>query len=391
MQRIYLDYNSTAPIDPEVAQVIYDCHQSGFVNPASQHQPGQRARKQLEQDRTRILQLLGGKTSGMDPDVLVFTSGGTESNNLALRGLLPETPPGDAPSHRVLVSAVEHPSVLTTGDYLNRTGIHVEQIPVDSFGVCRLDAFEKLLQQPTSLVSVMLANNETGVIQPVRRIAELCRSRGIRCHTDAVQGVGKIPVDFSELGVDAMTFTAHKLHGPRGIGGLMLRHGVTPQPILFGGFQQMAIRPGTEDVALVAGFRCALERFNDRGASSVTAIRGLRDQLQAAIGEHLPDVVINGFDPQGKVQRVPHTLNFSIPGIDRQAFLLAADMAGLALSTGSACASGSSEPSHVLLAMNAPEASVQGSIRISLGAFTTAAEIEKATHHILLIANNLRR
>ena len=340
---IYLDHNSTSPILPEVAQTIADCHAAGFVNPASQHRLGQKARSKVEQLRRSTAEMLGANYTGMRTDQLVFTSGGTESNNLAMLGLVDR----DAEPKRVLISSIEHPSIFGAAEQLVRLGFTVEKIPVDQNGVCNLDALKKLLEQPAQLVSIMLANNETGVIQPVAEVATICREHKVLVHCDAVQAVAKIPVNFAELGIDAMSFTAHKFGGPRGIGGLLLKNGVTPQPILFGGFQQTGIRPGTEDVSLIAGLHRALELFHESASEQMDRLSGLRDGLQSNLKNEFDDLVING----GQVTRVPHTLNLSFPGVDRQSFLLAADMAKIAISTGSACASGSSELSPVLLAM----------------------------------------
>ena len=246
-----------------------ECFAAGHVNPASQHRLGQNARRILESHRRKITQTLGGCVVGMTTDQLVFTSGGTESDNLALFGLssigrqrLIDSGRANADEPvQILISAVEHPAVSTAGQKLAANGFDVVQIPVNSQGVVCLEAFEKLLAKPTALVSVMLANNETGAIQPVQQLAILCRKANVLIHTDAVQAIGKIPVDFAELNVDALTFTAHKFAGPRGIGGLLLRHGVTPDPMFYGGFQQTAIRPGTEDICLVAGMSAAMDKF----------------------------------------------------------------------------------------------------------------------------------
>ena len=386
MNSIYLDYNSTTPIDPAVAAAMSDCHAAGYVNPASQHQPGQRARTELELIRSSIVGQLGGSCTGMDTDTLIFTSGGTESNNLAVTGLALAN--CDV-AKRVILSPVEHPSVLGVRDYLKAHGFEVATIQVDRDGVCKLDALKALLAKPASLVSVQLANHETGVLQPVHEIAKLCRDHGTLIHTDAVQAVGKIPVDFRQLGVDALTLTAHKFHGPRGIGGLLVRHGVSLQPMLFGGFQQMGQRPGTEDVALVTGMKVALDLYRDdpdRIHEHLGSLRNrLRDQLLAEIPDVAADIVING----GSAKKVPQTLNVSLLGVDRQAFLMAADMNGFAISTGSACASGSSEPSPVLMAMQADQATVEGAIRISVGRTTTVAEVDSAAACFIRIFRHL--
>lgn len=387
MKQIYLDNNSTTEIDPSVVEVMNECYAAGYVNPASQHRSGQIARRRLESLRTEIVSMLGGKTEGMDADRLVFTSGGTESNNLAVLGLAMDADPSkrsDKDPKQILVSAIEHPSVIAAGQALVEQGFSVRSIPVDRNGVVIVDEFRKLLSEPTRLVSLMLANNETGVIQPVKEVSEICREQGVLLHTDAVQAVGKIDVDFGQLDVDALSLTAHKLHGPRGIGALLTKHSVTLRPIIFGGFQQMAIRPGTEDVALVAGLHRALQLHSPERH---LRMQQLRDELQCAILQSCPDAVING----GEAPRTPHTLNLSFPGVNRQALLMAADMAGLAISTGSACASGSSEPSPVLVAMGADLDVIEGSIRVSLGAFTTASEINQAGKRIVKLANDLRR
>ena len=378
---IYLDHNSTSPILPQVAQAIAQAHAEQFVNPASQHRPGQTARRKIEQLRLAIAKTLGAQCEGMQTDQLIFTSGGTESNNLAILGLTSgdnNLEDGQANPKRVLISSIEHPSVFGAAQQLVRLGYEVEKIPVDRKGVVDLAALESLLQRPAELVSIMLANNETGVIQPIQQAAEICRQRSVLIHTDAVQAVAKIPVDFGQLGVDAMSFTAHKFGGPRGVGGLLVRSGITPQPILHGGFQQSAIRPGTEDVALTAGMHRALELFIEAPDQRQQRMAELRDQLQNGLITEFDDLVVNG----DGADRVPHTLNISFPGIDRQSFLLAADMAGLAISTGSACASGSSELSPVLLAMGLEKEVVEGSIRISLGVSTTPEEVAQSVTRI---------
>ena len=378
---IYLDHNSTSPILPQVAQAIAQAHAEQFVNPASQHRPGQTARRKIEQLRLAIAKTLGAQCEGMQTDQLIFTSGGTESNNLAILGLTSgdnNLEDGQANPKRVLISSIEHPSVFGAAQQLVRLGYEVEKIPVDRKGVVDLAALESLLQRPAELVSIMLANNETGVIQPIQQAAEICRQRSVLIHTDAVQAVAKIPVDFGQLGVDAMSFTAHKFGGPRGVGGLLVRSGITPQPILHGGFQQSAIRPGTEDVALTAGMHRALELFIEAPDQRQQRMAELRDQLQNGLIAEFDDLVVNG----DGADRVPHTLNISFPGIDRQSFLLAADMAGLAISTGSACASGSSELSPVLLAMGLEKEVVEGSIRISLGVSTTPEEVAQSVTRI---------
>jgi cysteine desulfurase len=390
---IYLDHNSTAPIDPDVASVIAECYEQGFVNPASQHRPGQAARKALEESRQQIIEFLGGKSRGMATDQLVFTSGGTESDNLALFGLAPigkqnlvskQLLKNDL-APLVLLSAIEHPAVSLAKPKLESMGFDVRLVPVDQNGLVKLDVLQALLDEPVALVSVMLANNETGVIQPIKQIAQLCRDRGVLIHTDAVQAVGKIAVDFANLNVDALSFTAHKFAGPRGIGGLLLRHGVTPEPMFFGGFQQTSIRPGTEDVCLVRGMTAAMEKYVVHVHKFGQQLAVLRDELQHRLANCFPHMVVNG----GEVARTPQTLNLAFPGLNRQSLLMAADLAGLALSTGSACASGSSDPSPVLVAMGLKSQIVDSSLRISFGYSNTFDQAIEAFDRIRKIVDRL--
>ncbi len=381
---IYLDHNSTTPIDPRVVEAMTRAWRDSGANPASQHAPGRRARRMLEEAREGIAELLGAKTRGMDADRVIFTSGGTEANNLAIFGLAGER--GD----RVIVSMIEHPSIRVPIDELDdHRGYDVFGTRVNSIGSVRVDKLAELLSERTRLVSVMLANNETGVIQPVSEIALLCRQQ-IMMHTDAVQAVGKIPVHFRELGVDALTVAPHKFHGPIGIGALVLKHGIKLQPQLLGGFQQEGLRPGTENVALAVGFHEALKTAIAELPKRAERMRLLRDDLEMRLTEFgrleaCPTVVIGKSAP-----RLPNTSCIAFPGVDRQALVMALDMAGVACSTGSACASGSSEPSPTLIAMGLPKDVIAGAIRLSLGAFTTAEEAAEAARRIIKAVKHLR-
>jgi len=380
MDQIYLDHNATTPIDPEVVRAMDECYAAAYANPASQHETGRRARQVLEDAREGIAKILGADLAGSHPHRLIFTSGGTEANNLAIIGLCGKQP------GRLVRSAIEHPSVAGPADHLAQQGRAVRQLRVTPDGVVDLNHLRQMLAEPTRLVSVMLGNNETGVLQPVKEIAEVCRHADVPLHTDAVQVVGKLPVDFRELGVDAMTVSAHKFHGPRGIGALIVRHGVALEPILFGGFQQLGLRCGTEPVALAVGMHRALQRWQAEADQRAARMAQLRIRLETLLQEGYPELVING----SHSPRLPHTTNVSFPGLDRQALLMALDLAGVACSTGSACASGSAEPSPVLVAMGCEKAVVEGSLRISLGATTTAAEVAEAAGRILRVAGDLR-
>ena len=378
MKQIYLDHNATTKIHDDVAAAMADCFRSGYVNPASQHASGRAARAVLEQARETIADILDARTAPHAHDQVIFTSGGTEANNLALFGLAGQS------RGRIIVSAIEHPSILAAAVRLAQLGYDVQHLRVSSDGVCDLAHFNDLLTEETKLVSVMLANNETGVIQPVKEIAEICFGKNIPFHCDAVQAVGKIPVSFRELNSAAMTIAPHKFHGPCGIGILLVRHRVTLQPLMFGGAQQFGLRPGTECVAASVGAAKALEIYRD-DLDRQQRMETLRARLESRIRAEIPDCVIVG----EQSHRLPHTTNLAFRGVDRQAFLMAIDMAGVAISTGSACASGSSEPSHVLIAMNCDSEVINGSLRISLGALTTVEEIDLAAGHIIRTAKDL--
>jgi cysteine desulfurase len=399
---IYLDNNSTTAIDSAVVDAMAECDRAGYANPGSSHAAGRRARRVLEQARDEVGLLLGADLSGMTADRVIFTSGGTEANNLALLGMAAAVvkavrdrgrgarsqEPGvseGGPLHAI-ISAIEHPSVVGAAEQLERLGWRVDRLGVNSSGVVKIDEFEQMLTAETRLVSVMLGNNETGVVQPVGEIARICRSRGIVVHADAVQAVGKIGVNFRELDVDAMSVAAHKFHGPRGIGALVIRHGVQVEPILFGGFQQAGIRPGTESVTLTVGMAAALRTWNAQAAAHEQFLRELRDSFEAQLRDAWPGVIING----GESERLPHTSNVSFPGLDRQAMLLALDMAGISCSTGSACASGSNEPSPVLRAMGLDDAIVGSALRFSFGRTNTRDEVAEAVRRIVKVAGELQ-
>ncbi len=374
MRVIYLDHNSTAPLLPEVAEAMAACHATHFGNPASQHQLGRRARQALEQARDGIGRIVGAQMSGHEPDRVILTSGGTEANNLALFGLARIHDPGAAPGEAIL-SAIEHPSVAEVARVLERYGWRVYRLGVTRDGVVDLAPLDQWLTEAPRFVSVMLANNETGVLQPVVEIAARCARLGVPMHTDASQVVGKVPVDFRALGARAMTISAHKFHGPVGTGALIARRDLAWQPALYGGFQQEGLRPGTEAVALAVGMHAALAAYEREGPARAARIAVLRDRLETGLAErYAGKTVVNG----AAAPRLPNTSNLAFVGLDRQALLMALDLAGVACSAGSACASGSSEPSTVLAAMGSPKPVLAGSLRFSLGATTTSVDVDEA-------------
>lgn len=392
---IYLDHNATTPMLPEVAAVMRDCWERHFANPASQHELGRRARRTLEGARQRLAELLGAD----DDDWLLFTSGGTESNNLAIRSLLnrrPASAAGHSGEGHFVVSAIEHPSVSALADELRNEGYDVDYLPVDARGVIRVSALLPLLRPDTALVAAILGQNETGVLQPVAELAAICATRGIPVHTDATQVAGKLPVSLRDLGVATMTVAAHKFNGPIGIGALVGRGDIGMRPLLFGGFQQTGVRPGTESVALALGMARALDfgssivelsQYNAKLLERAAGIRELRDLFERTILAEWSEARVIG----GDAERLPNTSNIAFVGLDRQALFMALDQAGIACSTGSACASGSSEPSPALQAMGCTPGEISSALRFSLGVTTTRDEVVEASRRIIRVCNDLGR
>jgi cysteine desulfurase len=387
-QPIYLDHNATTPVFPEVVEAMRTCWSEPYLNPASQHSFGRRARQVLEDARDCIAAMLGATTSGHAPDRVIFTSGGTEANNLAIMGCLhaaDRSRPLASSQKHLIVSAIEHPSINVLADNLARDGRQVDRLGVDANGVIRVDDLRRLLRPETRLVAAMLANNETGVLEPVEELAAICAENRLPLHTDAAQAAGKLPLAFRELGVATMSIAAHKFGGPLGIGALVVRRDVELTPQLVGGFQQFGLRPGTESVALAVGMRRALELWTANRSEWLSHLQTLRDRFEGALKSR--ELVILGKD----AERLPNTSNIAFIGLDRQALFLALDQAGIACSTGSACASGSSEPSPVHIAMGCKSAVISSALRFSFGVATTLADVEEAAERIIAICNDLGR
>ncbi len=360
------------------------CWRQGYANPASQHQAGQKARRVVEEARERIASLLGADTVCPRPDRLIFTSGGTEANNLAILGIARARCPS-APG-RIVISAVEHASVIEPAEHLMEHGWRLDSLEVGLDGVVRVDRLRSLLSPKTALVSVLLGNHETGVLQPVEALARLCNEAGVPLHTDAVQVVGKLPVSFRGLGVAAMTVAAHKFQGPLGIGALVLRQDVPVEPLLFGGHQQHGVRPGTEPAPLVVGMLRALELWQQDWEAHARRLTALRDRFEAGLMAGSPDAVVNA----RSAERLPQTSSIAFPGIDAQVLVITLDMNGVGCSVGSACSSGSSELSPTLLAMGLPKEVVASTLRFSLGTGTTEEEVDEAVRRILHVVRELR-
>jgi cysteine desulfurase len=363
VKRVYLDHNATTPLDPRVLEAMVSALREEFGNPSSLHWFGQRARAAMDDARGEVAALLGAS-----PNEIVFTGSGTESDNLALRGALGMA---RAPRLKLLYSAVEHHAVVNTARALAEEGAAVEAIRVGADGLVDLADLDARLEEGTALVSVMLANNETGVIQPVAEIARRAHARGALVHCDAVQAAGKIPIDVRALDVDLLAVSAHKLYGPKGAGALYVKRGTRLRPLLRGGSQEKNRRAGTENVAAVVGMGRAAAIAAAELASEAARETVLRDDLEARLLA-VPGALRNGDGP-----RVPNTTNVSFEGIEAESLLMALDLAGIAVSTGAACAAGAIEPSHVLRAMGLPMPRIEGSLRFSIGRSTTADEIEE--------------
>ena len=360
--RLYLDHNATTPVDPRVADAMNDAVRGCFGNASSVHAFGQTAKAALDDARTAVAELLGAR-----PNDVIFTGSGTEADNLAIRGV------AEAADRRHLVaSAIEHEAVLNTLKALTKRGWTTTLLPVGSTGVVDPADLEAAVSDRTALVSVMHANNEIGTLQPIARLAGIAHRHGALFHTDAVQTAGKLPIDVTALGVDLLSISAHKFNGPKGVGALWIRRGKRLVAPTTGGRQERNRRAGTENVPAIVGFGVAAELARGKLAAEAARLEALRDRLEAGMLERVADATVNGSGA-----RVPNTTNISFRGVEAEALLIALDLEGIAVSTGSACSSGTLEPSHVLRAMGLTPRRAQSSIRFSLGLGNTEAEIER--------------
>ena len=376
-ERIYLDHNATTPVDPEVLEAMLPFLREGFGNPSSLHWFGQRARAAVEEARARVASLVGA-----EPPEIVFTGGGSESDNAALRGVAGRARP---PRLGIVCSAVEHHAVLNVAKALRDEGRPVEIARVGEDGVLDLAHLAAKVGETTALVSIMLANNETGVLQPVPEASRLARACGALVHCDAVQGAGKVGIDVRELDVDLLSLSAHKLYGPKGVGALYVRRGTPLVALVRGGAQERNRRAGTENVPGVVGFGVAADIARRRRVEDAARLAALRDRFEERL------LGIEGARRNGGNPRVPNTTNVSFEGVDAEALLIALDLEGIAVSTGAACAAGGVEPSHVLRAMGLPPERVQSSLRLSLGRGTTEAEVHRAADVITAVVARQRR
>ena len=365
-RRVYFDHNATTYMREEVIEAMLPFLYTRFGNASSLHFFGQENRGVIDEAREHVASFIGA-----EPPEIIFTSGGTESDNIAIRGVV-RALRTKVPEPHLITSAIEHPAVLKTCEALEKEGVTVSYLPCRRDGSIDVADLEAALKENTVLASIMVSNNETGVIQPLKEISVILRDRGIIFHIDAVQGMGKIPVDVGELGADLLSISAHKFYGPKGVGALYVRRGTPIEPVYTGGHQEEGLRPGTENIPAIVGFGEACRLSAAHLEEEMERIGRLRDRLQEGILEKVPNVHING----DGAPRVPNTCNVTVPGIEGEAMSLNLSMLGFALSSGSACATGDPEPSHVLKAMGLDPVEAQGALRISLGICNSDEDVD---------------
>lgn len=378
MNTIYFDNNATTCIAPEVLEEMMPYLKNLYGNPSSMHTFGGQLHRKIEEARAKVARLIGAET-----EEIVFTSCGTESDNTAIMSAVESVPR----KRHIITSRVEHPAVLNFCKHLARKGFRVTYIPVDKNGDLKIDEFIKSLDEDTAVVSLMYANNETGVLFPLIEVGAMLKERGIIFHTDAVQAVGKIPIDVRKLPVDMLSLSGHKLHAPKGVGALYVRKGTRFHPYIIGGHQEHGRRAGTENVASIIGLGKACELASDNLYKEMTYLRGLRDKLENALLQSCPDSWVNG----NREKRLQNTTNISFEYVEGEAILLRLNEFGICASSGSACTSGSLEPSHVLRAMGVPATAIHGSVRFSLSRYNTEAEVNKVIEIMPGIVKELRK
>jgi cysteine desulfurase len=378
MKTIYFDNNATTQVAEEVLEEMEPLFCKLYGNPSSMHTFGGQIGRRIGQARERVAGLLG-----CEPSEIVFTSGGTESDNTAIKGTLAALPH----KRKIITSRIEHPAVLTVCRELENQGYTVVELPVDKEGQLDIEQLAEQLDDDTALVTIMYANNETGVIFPIDKVAQLTADRGAIFHTDAVQAVGKIPLNLSKSNIDLLSLSGHKLHGPKGVGILYVRKGTRLSPYMLGGHQEAGRRAGTENVPGIVGLGKACELAAKSIKQENSKVQNLRDKLECTIMEKCPDSRLNG----DKENRLPNTTNISFEYIEGEAILLMLDKYGICASSGSACTSGSLEPSHVLRAMGVPFTAAHGSIRFSLSRYNTEEEVDYTIEKMPQIVNQLRK
>ncbi len=378
MKRVYLDHNATTPVEQEVLEAMLPFLSADFGNAASIHSFGQRALAAVETARESVAALIGAR-----PQEIVFTSGGTESDNHAIFGIVEAA--GGHDKH-VITTAIEHEAVLNTCQALEKQGVSVTYLSVDREGRIDLEALRRAISRETVLVSIMHANNELGTVQPLEEIGRIAAEADVYFHADAVQSAGKLPIDVRSMGVDLLSLSGHKLYAPKGIGALYIKSGTRLRQLLYGGHHQRGFRPGTENVAGIVGLGKAAEMAHRSLAEDAKRVSVLRDKLEQGLLARVPDSSVNG----GRAPRTPSTTNLLFHGVEGEALVIALDLKGLACSTGAACSSGAVEPSHVLTAIGLPPEEARASLRFSLGRHTTSEDIDFALQGVPAAVAQLR-
>ncbi|MEN6330089.1 MAG: cysteine desulfurase NifS [Methanobacteriaceae archaeon] len=375
---MYMDHSATSPVDPQVLEAMLPYFKENFGNASTLYSLGREARNAMENARRQVASLIGA-----NPEEIYFTSGGTESDNLAIKGTVNRL---KAKGSHIITSAIEHPAVEETCKYLEKNGFEVTYLPVGEEGIVNVADVEAAIKEETILISIMHANNEIGTIQPIAKIGKLANEKGIYFHTDAVQTVGKIPVDVNELRVDLLSISAHKLYGPKGVGALYIRKMTRIDPLLHGGGHERGIRPGTENVSGIVGLGKACELAKENLEKSMEHVSSLRDRLIKGVLEQIDQSYLNGHPSK----RLPNNANFRFSSIEGESLVLQLDAKGIASSTGSACSSKKLEPSHVLMAIGLKEVDAHGSLRLSLGKENTEEEIDYVINSIKEVVERLR-
>ncbi len=381
MKRIYLDYNATTPVDPAVLEAMLPYFSGDFGNASSIHTFGQRARAAVETAREQVASLLNAR-----PQEIIFTSGGTESDNHAIFGVV-QSGLHTQPAAHIITTAIEHEAVLNACQALEQEGAAVTYLPVSRHGLIDLQGLRKAIRPETILITIMHANNELGTVQPLEEIGRIATEHDIYFHSDAVQSVGKIPVDVKACQLDLLSLSGHKLYAPKGVGAIYIKGGTRLRQLLYGGHHQRGFRPGTENVTGIVGLGKAAELARLSLAEDAARISALRDHLEQRLLSRVPDSRANA----AAAPRTPNTSNITFPGMEGEALIIALDLKGLACSTGAACSSGAVEPSHVLTAIGLPASEARASIRFSLGRHTTTTEIETALEIVPAAVAQLRQ
>ncbi|MDK2904733.1 MAG: cysteine desulfurase [Eubacteriaceae bacterium] len=379
MKRIYLDHAATTPIDPQVYEVMTKVLSEEYGNPSSIYSEGRSVKKYVETAREQI-----AKAINADIREIYFTGSGSEADNWAIKGIAMKN---RAKGKHIITTQIEHHAILHTCEYLEKDGFEVTYLPVDEFGLISLDDLKAAIRKDTILVSIMFANNEIGTIEPIKKIGEIVKEKGIIFHTDAVQAFGNVPIDVKDLNVDLLSISAHKIYGPKGMGALFIRKGVLIDNLIHGGAQERKKRAGTENTAGIAAFGKAAELAVTDLEENSKHLQTLRDMLIEGVMAKIPQVRLNGHP----TKRLPGNVNFCFDYIEGESILLSLDLAGIAASSGSACTSGSLDPSHVLLAIGLPAGVAHGSLRLTIGKHTSQEDIEYVIEQLVVIIERLRK